>query len=95
MSAYIIVEVNIHDPETYEEYKKLTPASVAAYGGKFVVRGGATTSLEGNWEPGRIVILEFPTSAQAKQWWESPEYAPAKALRQRSSTTKMLLAEGY
>lgn len=94
MPAYIIVEVDIHDPVQYEDYKKLTPASLLPYNGKFIVRGGQTETLEGDWEAKRIVVLEFPTKELARQWWSSEEYAPAKALRQRTSTTKMILVEG-
>ena len=95
MSAYIIVDVTINDQNAYEEYKKLTPASIEAYGGRFVVRGGKSESLEGNWNPQRIVVLEFPTVARAKEWWASDQYAPAKAIRQRSAFTKMLVVDGY
>ena len=95
MPAYIIVEVTVQNPEEYEAYKKLTPASLLPYGGKFIVRGGATESLEGDWNPERIVVLEFPTKELAKQWWSSPEYTPAKEIRQRNAHTKMILVEGY
>lgn len=94
MAAYVIVEVDIHDPVQYEDYKKLTPGSLAPFQGKFVVRGGACELLEGTQEPKRIVVLEFPTRDLAKRWWSSPEYAPAKALRQRISTTRMILMDG-
>jgi|ERR1017187_2607092 len=94
MPAYIIVDVKINNPEMYKEYKKLTPASIAAYQGNFIVRGGATETLEGDWEPGRIVVLEFPNAERARQWWNSTEYAPAKNIRQSAATTKMILAEG-
>jgi uncharacterized protein (DUF1330 family) len=94
MPAYIIVDVDIHNPTEYEEYKKLTPGSLALYDGKFIVRGGATESLEGDWKPGRIVVLEFPDSDKAKAWWSSSEYASAKALRQRTATTRMIMVEG-
>jgi uncharacterized protein (DUF1330 family) len=94
MAAYVIVDVTIHDPTTYERYKSLTPASIAAYGGRFLVRGGTTTTLEGTWRPGRLVILEFPTAERARAWWNSPEYAEAKALRQSCAETEMLLVEG-
>ena len=94
MPAYVIVEVSIHDPVQYEDYKKLTPASIAAYDGKFIVRGGKTETLEGGWQPERIVVLEFPTAEKAKQWWNSPEYAPAKAIRQQTAETKMIVVEG-
>ena len=94
MPAYIIVDVTIHNAENYEGYKKLTPASVAAYDGKFIVRGGKTETLEGNWQPGRLVVLQFPSVEQAKEWWASQEYAPAKAIRQANAETKMILVEG-
>jgi uncharacterized protein (DUF1330 family) len=94
MAAYILVEVKITDPERYEDYKKLTPASLVPFQGSFVVRGGATETLEGDWQPGRLVILEFPTTALAKAWWSSDLYAPAKAIRQAASITRMLLVEG-
>jgi len=94
MPAYIIVEVSITDHIEYEEYKKLVPATIAAYNGRFVVRGAKTESLEGNWEPERIVILEFPSVERAKQWWSSDEYSKAKEIRQRTATTKMLVVEG-
>lgn len=95
MAAYIIVEVTIHNPVEYEDYKKLTPGSLKKYQGKFVVRGGNTETLEGDWTPQRLVVLEFPSTALAKAWWSSEEYAPAKALRQRTASTKMILVEGF
>ncbi len=95
MSAYVIVEVTIHNPEEYKDYMKLTPASIATYDGRFVVRGGKTESLEGDWNPQRIVVLEFPSVERAKEWWASPEYTPAKEIRQRTASTKMLVVEGF
>lgn len=95
MPAYIIVDVTIHDPAVYEDYKKLTPASLLPYGGKFIVRGGATEVLEGDHSPGRIVVLEFDNTEKAKAWWESEGYAPAKAIRQSAAHTNMILVEGY
>lgn len=95
MPAYVIVEVDIHDPVAYEEYKKLTPGSIAAYDGKFIVRGAKTESLEGDWNPPRMVVLEFPSVERAKEWWTSREYAPAKKIRQAASATKMLVVDGY
>jgi len=94
MPAYVIVEVSIHDSEAYEEYKKLTPAAIAAYNGRFVVRGGATTTLEGEWSPERIVVLEFPSVEQANIWWNSEIYSKAKVIRQRAAKTKMIIVEG-
>ena len=95
MPAYIIVDITIHNAENYEGYKKLTPASLIPYEGKFIARGGATETLEGDWKPGRLVILEFPSVEKAKQWWNSEEYAPAKALRQANAETKMIVVEGF
>jgi uncharacterized protein (DUF1330 family) len=95
MKGYIIVDVKITDPARYEDYKKLTPGSLQPFEGKFIVRGGTCDTLEGNWEPGRIVILEFPSLAKAKAWWASDGYAPAKAIRQSASITKMIAVEGF
>lgn len=94
MKGYIIVEVSITDPQEYEEYKKLTPAAVAAYDGKFIVRGALTESLEGDWQPERVVVLEFPSVERAKEWWHSEIYSKAKEIRQRTAKTKMLVVAG-
>jgi uncharacterized protein (DUF1330 family) len=94
MPAFVIVEIEVRDPEAYETYKGLVPASVEAYGGRFIARGGATESLEGNWIPERIVVLEFPSLERARQWWNSPEYREAKAIRMRAARTRMIATEG-
>jgi uncharacterized protein (DUF1330 family) len=94
MPAYVIVEVDIHDHREYEEYKKLTPAAISAFDGKFIVRGGKTIPLEGNWNPERIVVLEFPNTQRAFEWWDSELYSRAKLIRQRSAKTKMIIIEG-
>ena len=94
MSAYIVVQVEVTEPAGYDEYKKIVPSSLAAYGGKFVVRGGACETLEGSWQPKRLVVLEFPSVAKAKQWWASDEYREAKTLRQRTAKTEMIVVEG-
>ncbi|HSN40962.1 MAG TPA: DUF1330 domain-containing protein [Burkholderiales bacterium] len=94
MAAYIIVEMEVTDPVGILEYRKLAEASVTAYGGRFVVRGGRTEALEGGWEPKRIVVLEFPDAGRARQWWESKEYAEARVIRNRAANTRMILAEG-
>lgn len=94
MSAYIIVEVDVQDPVRYENYKKLTPASLKAYDGKFIVRGGNAELLEGEDEPKRIVILEFDSVEKAKQWWNSPEYSEAKKLRHHTAKSRMIVVEG-
>jgi tRNA-Thr(GGU) m(6)t(6)A37 methyltransferase TsaA len=94
MAAYIIVQIDIHDPVAYERYRIMAAPTVTAYGGRYVVRGGASEMLEGSWQPRRLVILEFPEATVAREWWASPEYAPAKALRQQAAHTEMLLIEG-
>lgn len=95
MAAYVIGEVEIRDPETYKEYAKLAPATIAQYGGKYLVRGGAVESKEGGWTPSRVVVLEFPSMEQAKAWYHSSEYAPVVAIRHRAATSKMILVDGY
>jgi len=75
MPAYIIVEIEINDPVGYEEYKKRAGATVAQYGGKYIVRGGACETLEGDWKPKRIVVLQFENMERAKAWLNCPEYA--------------------
>jgi len=94
MPAFVVVDVDVKDPERYEEYKRLTPGSLVPFGGRFVVRGGKAETLEGTWAPRRLVILEFPTVERAREWWSSDLYRPAKALRQSSSHTEMILVEG-
>ena len=94
MPAYIINEMEITDPHRFEEYKLLSPPTVAAYGGKFLARGGEVNALEGDWNPRRLVILEFPDRTQAQAWLNSPEYAPARRLRQLSANSRMVVIDG-
>ena len=94
MPAYVINDMDVTDPQLFEEYKKLSPPTVAQYGGKFLARGGRTETLEGAWSPRRLVILEFPDMASAQAWIDSPEYASARRLRQRSSNSNIVLVEG-
>jgi uncharacterized protein (DUF1330 family) len=94
MSAYVIVDIEVTNPAGYEEYKKLAPAAVQLYGGKYIARGGACETLEGDWPTHRLVILEFENSGKAKAWLDSPEYAPAKALRHKYARSKMVVVEG-
>ena len=94
MSAYIFVSVEIHDPVRYEDYRKSVLPTLEPFGGRFIVRGGKMEILEGNWPQRRIVIVEFPSADAARKWWNSPEYAAPKALRQATSHTDMILVEG-
>ena len=94
MAAYVVVQVDVMDPVRYEDYKRMVPSSMAKYGGRFIVRGGRTETLEGSWAPSRFVMVEFPTMERARAWWASEEYAEAKALRQATSSTEMIVVEG-
>ena len=94
MSAYVIVDIQVTDPVGYEEYKKLAPPIVAAYGGRYLARGGKTETLEGDWLPKRLVILEFESAERAKAWLNSPEYRAPRQLRRQTTKTNMVVVEG-
>ena len=94
MVAYVINDMDVTDPALLEEYKKLSPATVAQYGGRFLARGGTMEVLEGSWKPKRLVILEFPSLAQAKAWVDSPEYAPARRIRQQAARSNLVVVDG-
>jgi len=95
MTAYIIAEVEVTDAEAYQAYAAVVPATIAQYGGRFLVRGGTADVLEGEWPQCRRVILEFPSMDAARAWWDSPEYAKPKAMRRAASTGRLILLEGY
>ncbi|MEX2272197.1 MAG: DUF1330 domain-containing protein [Vicinamibacterales bacterium] len=95
MSAYVVVTVDVHDPVRYDDYRTMVPPTIAAYGGRFLVRGAPLHEMEGTWPRPRLVILEFPDVEAAKRWWASPEYADAKALRQSISTAELVIVEGF
>ncbi len=94
MPAYLIVETDITDPEQYELYKAAAPAALAEYGGRYVARGGETAVLEGDWNPTRLVVLEFPDLEAVQRFYESPEYQAAKALREGAAHLNMVAVEG-
>jgi uncharacterized protein (DUF1330 family) len=94
MPAYVIVEVNVHDPEKYEEYKKLSLPAVKKYGGKYLARGGKAEKLEGTTDPSRVVVMEFDSIDKAKEWWSSEEYTKAKKYRYEASESRMIVVEG-
>ncbi len=94
MAAYVIVDIEVTDPVGYEEYKQLAAPTVAAYGGRYLARGGPAETIEGDWVPRRLVVLEFETVEHARQWWNSPEYATARAVRQRTARTDMIFVAG-
>lgn len=94
MPAYFIVDLEVTDAAGFDEYRKQVPATIARYGGKYLVRGGKTETLEGDWQPGRIVVLEFPSVEQARRWYDSEEYRDPKALRIKTARTNLILVEG-
>ena len=94
MSAYVIADVEVLDSAAYEEYRQQVPATIAASGGRYLVRGGALTVLEGGWSPKRCVVLEFPSMAQLKAWYDSPAYVPLRAIRERSTKSNLVMVEG-
>ena len=94
MSAYVIANVAVKDPVRYEDYRRLVTPTLAKYGGRFIARGGRVEVLEGDWQPARLVILEFPSSEAAREWWSSPEYSEAKRIRQATSEGTLVILEG-
>jgi len=92
--AYFIVDNEVTDPAGFEEYRKQVPATVARYGGKFLVRGGQVPTLEGDWKAKRMVVTEFPNIEQARRWYDSEEYRAFKALRLRTARGSVVLVEG-
>ena len=95
MAAYVLAEVNVTNPEGYKEYTALVPATIAAHGGRFLVRGGPSQPLEGEWPQVRRVIIEFPSMEAAKRWFDSPEYEKPKALRKANSQGRLIVLEGF
>ena len=95
MAGYVIADVEVTDPVLFEQYRAGVPATVAAHGGRYIVRGGAVTRAEGDWNPKRLIILEFPSVAAAKAWHDGPDYAPLLAMRERSAKSRVIIVEGY
>jgi len=95
MAAYIIAEVEVTDPETYAAYRAQTPAVVERYGGRFIVRGGAAETLEGEGRPGRLVVIEFPDAVAARLFYGSPEYQAIIGIRHRAASSRLILVEGH
>jgi uncharacterized protein (DUF1330 family) len=94
MPAYVLAHVDVKDPVRYEDYKKMVPASIQKFGGRFIARGGNVEVLEGSWHPKRLVLVEFPSLDAARQWYASEDYAAAKALRQATSTGDLVVIDG-
>jgi len=94
MAAYVIVETDITDAAQYEQYKAASPAAIQAGGGRFLARGGKLAVLEGDWQPSRLVLLEFEDLAAARDWYQSEVYQPAKKLRDGAARLRMVAIQG-
>jgi uncharacterized protein (DUF1330 family) len=94
MPAYVIVETNVTDPERYDQYKAAASAAIAAGGGRYLVRGGEIAVLEGDWQPSRLVVLEFADLAAAKRWYDSHAYQEARRLREGAAHLRVVAVQG-
>jgi uncharacterized protein (DUF1330 family) len=94
MAAYLIADIEVTNPAGYDEYRRQVVATVEKYGGRFLVRGGASETLEGDWGPQRVVVLEFATMEALKRWYTSPEYKPLIALRQKNASGNVIAVQG-
>lgn len=94
VAGYVIVDLEVTDPEAFNEYRQQVAPTIEAYGGRYLVRGGSVETVEGEWKPKRVVVLEFPSVQRAKEWWSSEEYREPKALRQRAAETHLIIVEG-
>lgn len=90
----MIADVEVTNPERYKDYAAQTPASIARYGGRWIVRGGKTQVLEGDWEPGRVVVIEFPSADAAREWFDSEDYQELAKIRREASTGRLIVADG-
>ena len=94
-AAYIIVEMKVSDPERYKDYMAAAPATIAAAGGEYLIRGGRHESLEGDWQPARVAVLKFPSYEQAKAWYDGEQYRAVRARRAGATERfNMILVEG-
>jgi uncharacterized protein (DUF1330 family) len=94
VAAYLLANIDVTDRDGYDEYRKRVPATIAAYGGRYLTRAGATEILEGEWVPKRLVILEFPSMAVLKAWYDCPEYRPLREIRERNATSSIVAIDG-
>jgi uncharacterized protein (DUF1330 family) len=94
MAAYLVVDIDVSNPAQFEEYKKLAPAAIARYGGRYLIRGGAYEVIEGDWKPQRLTLVEFDSTEKAKAFYNSPEYQLAIKARLGAANMKMLLVQG-
>ncbi len=94
MPAYLILDIHVVDPEEYAAYRERAPATLEAYGGRYLVRGGEHEVVEGDWDPERVVVVEFPSVERAREWYRSPEYQEIVEMRKRAAPSRMVLVQG-
>jgi uncharacterized protein (DUF1330 family) len=94
MAVYAVVNIRVSDPDRYAEYREKAPPTIAHYGGKYLARGGTVEVLEGDWDPKRLVVLEFESMERFHGWYNSPEYAPLKQIRSEATVTEFVIVEG-
>jgi uncharacterized protein (DUF1330 family) len=94
MAVYAVVNIRVTDPDRYAEYREKAPATIARYGGKYLARGGPVEVLEGDWDPQRLVVLEFESTKRFHEWYDSPEYAPLRQLRSEAADSEFVVVEG-
>ena len=94
MAAYLILDIHVKDPEEYAAYRERAPATLEAYGGRYLVRGGPHEVVEGDWNPERVVVVEFPSAERAREWYASPEYQEIVDMRKRAAPSQCVLVEG-
>lgn len=94
MPGFLIAMIEVIDPEGFEEYRRRVPPTIAAHGGRYLARGGQTEVLEGTLPSKRLAIVEFPSLAEAKAWWQSPDYQPLRAIRERTTKSTLVITEG-
>ena len=94
MAGYALIDAEITDPATFAEFRERAPAAVEAYGGRYLVRGGATEVVQGNWTPHRVVLVEFESVERARAWWHSPDHAELRAMLDKCSNTTVTIVEG-
>ena len=94
MAAYFIVHLYIRDPEKFETYRQRVAPLVEEHGGRYLVRGGEHEVVEGDWDPERVVVVEFPSVERAREWYRSPEYRELAEMRQRAAPSQVVLVQG-
>jgi uncharacterized protein (DUF1330 family) len=94
MPAYLILDIHVVDSEEYAAYRERSPATLEAHGGRYLVRGGEHEVVEGDWDPERVVVVEFPSMERAREWYRSPEYQEIAPMRQRAAPSKVVLVQG-